>query len=222
MLSRYDLSIALLHGSSPVFYCAPETVIQYPGELTAAPNNEVHSQNNNGLIRQLDDNLAAAYQAVRRFCLMVNLRLPVKQIINLVIIHETMTSVMYRLLYTSFAAESINKALQLGLLAFSYHLFIQWQDIKLPNRHFLKIYQECIQSLEIMNSVSPHLMLWLLMTGAISLFDITNEAWPRECLLEYINRCQVKTWKEVQDTLESFIWISVLDGQLGEQIYNKL
>lgn len=65
-------------------------------------------------------------------------------------------------------------------------------------------------------------MLWLLMTGAISLFNISNETWLRECLREYIDRCQVHTWKEMQHTLESFMWIAALDERLGKQIYDEL
>lgn len=133
MLHRYDLSIALLNGSSPVFYYQPqEPVILYPEQLLSAPDDEMYSQDNIGSIRQLNNNLATACQIVRRFCLMVNLALQAQQIINPGIIHETMTSVMYRLLHMSFAVGVIDKAVQLGLLTFSYHLFIQWQDIKLP------------------------------------------------------------------------------------------
>ena len=153
---------------------------------------------------------------------MVNLGMQSQQIINTEIIHDTMTSVMYRLLHKSFAAGVIDKAVQLGLLAFSYHLFIQWQDIKLPYQYFPKTYQDCIQSLRVADSVSPRLMLWLLTIGSISLFDISNETWLREYMREYIHRCQVKTWKEMQDILECFMWIALLDEHLGKQIYDEL
>jgi hypothetical protein len=65
-------------------------------------------------------------------------------------------------------------------------------------------------------------MLWLLTIGSISLFDISNETWLREYMREYIRRCQVKTWKEMQDILESFMWIALLDEHLGKQIYDEL
>src|SRR6187402_959289 len=219
MFHRNDLSIALLNGLSPVFYHGPEEpVIPYPGQLLSAADDEMYSQDNIVLIQQLDDDLVIVCQIVRRFCLMINLGTEAQQFITSEIIHETMTSVMYRLLHMRFAAGVIDKAVQLGLLAFSYHLFIQWQDIKLPYQHFPRSYQDCIESLKKIDDVSPRLMLWLLMTGAISLFNISTETWLRECLREYIDRCQVTTWKEMQDILESFMWIALLDKQLGKQI----
>jgi hypothetical protein len=222
-LHRYDLSIALLNGSNPVFYYQPqEPVDLYPGQLLSAPDDEMYSQDNLWLIQRLDDDLLIAYQIMRRFCLMVNFGTQGQRIINPDIIHETMTSVMYRLLHTSFAAGSIDKTVQVGLLSFSYHLFIQWQDIKLPYQHFPKTYQDCIQGLEVIDTISSRLMLWLLMTGAISLFHISNETWLREDLREYIYRCQVKTWKELQDILESFMWVTVLDEQQGKQVYHEI
>ena len=208
---------------NPVFYYQPQEPLKlYPGQLLSAPDDEMYSQDNFWLIQRLDDDLVIICQIMRRFCLMVNLGTQGQRIINQDIIHETMTSVMYRLLHTNFAAGSVNKIVQLGLLSFSYHLFIQWQDIKLPDQHFSKTYQDCIQSLEVFDTVSPRLMLWLLMTGAISLFHISNEKWLREDLREYIYRCQVKSWKELQDILESLMWIAVLDEQLGKQIYYEV
>jgi hypothetical protein len=220
MLHRCDLSIALLNGSSPVFYCQPqEPFIQYPGQLLSAPDDEMNSQDNVRFIGLLDADLVTACQIVRRFCLMVDLGTQTQQTIDPEIIHEIMTSVMYRLLHKSFASGSVDKAVQLGLLACSYHLFLQWQDIKLPYQHSPKIYQDCIQSFKTLNKVSPRLMLWLLMTGAISLFNVSKETWLRESLREYISRCQVKTWKEMQENLESFMWIPLLDKQMEELIY---
>jgi hypothetical protein len=223
MLHRYDLSIALLNGSSPVFYNQPqEPVILYPRQLLIAPANETYSQEYIGLRSQLDDNLVTAYQIIRRFCLMVNTGTQTQQVIDTDIVHETMTSVMYRLINMNIPAGAIDKAVQLALLAFSYHLFIQWQDIRLPYQHFPKAYQDSIQNLEAVDDVSPRLMIWLLMTGAISVFDISNNMWLQESLRDYIHRCQVETWTEMRDILDSFIWNDLLDKQLGKQIYDSL
>jgi hypothetical protein len=223
MLRRYDLSIALLNGSSPTFYQGyQEPVIPYPKQLVSFHGDELCSQDMIMLIRQLDDDLLTAYQTLRRFCSMVNFGTRTQQKINPEIIHETMTSVMYRLLNTSFIDGSIDQAVQIGLLAFSYHLFIQWQDIRLPYQHFPRIYRDCIQTLKVVDSVSPRLMLWLLMTGAISLFNVSEETWLKDLLWEYVSICQVRTWKEMRDILKSFMWIPLLDEQMGKQIYEEI
>jgi hypothetical protein len=218
---RYDLSIALLNGSRPVFYNQPqEPVIPYPALSTI--ENNMYPPEITWLIQQLDGDLVTACQNMRRFCFLTDLGTQAQQIITPEIIHETMTSVMYRLLHMRFAAGVIDEAVHLSVLVFSYHLFIQWRDIKLPYEHLPKIYYDCIQRFRIGNNVSPRLMLWLLMTGAISLFNVSNESWLRELLQEYIGRCQVKTWNELQEVLKSFMWISLLDAQMGMQIYDEL
>jgi hypothetical protein len=65
-------------------------------------------------------------------------------------------------------------------------------------------------------------MLWLLMTGANSVFSISDEAWLMGHLRKHANRCNVKTWKDMQGILKSFMWIGFLDEQPGKYIYDLL
>jgi len=159
---------------------------------------------------------------MRRFCLLVNLGTQTQGFIRLEIIQETMTAVIYRLLHMGFAAGSLNETVRHGLLAYSHHVFLQWQDVKLPHYHFPTAYRTCILHHKLFDEVSSQLMLWLLMTGANSVFNISDEAWLREYLREHANRCQVKTWKEMQDILKSFMWITLLDEQPGLYIFDLL
>jgi len=121
-----------------------------------------------------------------------------------------------------FAADSVDEVVRLGLLAFSHHVFLQWQDIKLPYHHFPTMYRNCILHVKPVDGVASQLMIWLFMTGAISLFTISDEAWLRKYLREHAKRCQTKTWKDMQDILKSFMWIALLDEQPGKPIYDLL
>jgi hypothetical protein len=197
-------------------------VIKYPEKLLPASDDKVCSQDNIEFIRNIDNDLAMAWRVMRRFCLLVNLGTQTQRLIYPEIIRETMTAVIYRLLHMGFAAGSIDETVRLGLLAFSHHVFLQWQDIKLPYYHFPTTYKNCILGLKLADRVSSQLMLWLLMTGANSLFNVSDEAWLRENLREHTDRCQVKTWKEMQEILKSFMWIALLDEQPGKQIYDSL
>lgn len=224
MIYRCDLSIALLTGSNPVFHYRPhEPMILHPGPLSPTLDEEMQSQDILELYRNLDADLASTCQTMRQFCAMVTERRQADQLVPPKIVHETMTSAIYPLLHSKFA-ENIDRAVQLGLLAYSYHLFLQLQDIKLQYKHlsFLTTYQDCICHLLTIDDVSPRLVLWLLMVGAISLFDISDESWLRDYLNEYIDRCQVHTWEEMQDLLDSFMWIAFLDEQPGKDIYHKV
>jgi hypothetical protein len=223
ILRRYDLAVALLNGSNHVFFRQPsEPVIEYPQKLLLASHKKMFSQDNIEFIPNIDDDLATAWRVMRRFCFLVNLGTQTQRPIHLEIIYETMTAVIYRLLDMGFIAGTINEAVRYSLLAFSYHVFLQWQDIRLPYYYFPTAYRSCILQLELVNGVSSQLILWMLMTGANSVFNILDEAWLREYLGEHANRCQVKTWKEMQDILKSFMWIELLDGEPGKCIYDLL
>lgn len=222
MLRRYDLGNALLTGSNTVFFCEPsEPVPEYPEELLSAADKNIHSKDIN-LTQSFDANLAAAWGVMKRFCLLINLGTQTQRFIRPDLIHQTMTAVMYRLLHMSFTAGSIDDVLRHGLLAFSYHVFLQWQDVKLPYDYFTTIYKQCILRLKLIDRASPQLMIWLLMIGAISVFDISDEAWMRAELQQHAKECQVKTWKEMQDILKSLMWVLLLDEERGAHVYEIL
>ncbi|KAJ9609428.1 hypothetical protein H2200_005755 [Cladophialophora chaetospira] len=220
---RCDLRIALLNDSQPVFYCQPSGPIpDYPNELLPSSKDKMSMQNDNDLIRNLDKNLATAWRVMSKFCLLVNLSTQTKRLIYPEFIHETLISVVYRLLNTGFAVGSLEEVVRLGLLAYSHHVFLQWQDVKLPLYPLLNAYRDAVLGLDVVDSASSELILWLLMTAAISLFNISDETWLRDCLWKHINKCQTGTWKGLQEILKSFMWIGLLDDEPGRQTYDRL
>ncbi|KAI8959062.1 hypothetical protein F5Y11DRAFT_334300 [Daldinia sp. FL1419] len=220
---RCDLAVALLGGSSPVFFVQPsEPVAEYPEKLLPASDDGSFPQDDMNLLRITDNDLAIVWRVLKRFCSFVHLGTQTRRTIRPDIIYETMIAAMYRLLHMRFSIRSIDNAVRQGLLAFCYHVFLQWQDIKPRCCHFTTAYQACILDLESHEGVSPRLMLWLLMTGAVSIFNIADEAWLRECIEVNIGRCKIRTWKEMHGLLKSFMWIDALDEQQGRNIYNCL
>lgn len=207
-----------------MFFRQPsEPVPEYPEKLIRASGDEVYSPDNIELLRTMDPELATAWRAMRRFCLLVNLGTQIQRLIYHEIILETMTAVFYRLLDMDFADGSVDQVLRLGLLAFCHHVFLQWQDIRLPYDRFPADYRNCILDIkQTAEGVSDQVMLWLLMTGAVSLYNISDEAWLRDYLEEYADRCRMKTWKEMQESLKSVMWIVLLDEQPGKQTFDLL
>ena len=224
IIHRCDLGIAVLNGSIPVFFRQPsEPMIEYPEKLLPTSDDKLGFQDGNiELIPNLDNDLATCWQVMRRLCLLVNLGTQTQRLVRPNIVYEAMAAVLYRLLHMCFAAGSTDQTVRHGLVAFSYHVFLQWQDVKLPYNHFPATYKDCILGLKLVDGVSSQLMLWLLMTGAISFFNLLDEGWLKEYLREHANKCQVKTWKEMQGILKSFMWIGLLDDQPGKQIYDLL
>ncbi|KIW67594.1 hypothetical protein PV04_06832 [Phialophora macrospora] len=220
---RSDLRIALLDDSNPVFFRqSSEPVGEYPKQLLPAAGDDMSNQDNFELIRTVDKDLATAWWVMRKFCLLVNLGTQTQRPMYPKIIYETMVTVMYRLLHVSFAAGSVDEAIRLGLLAFCHHVFLQWQDVKLPRYRFLTTYRNCIVRLKLVIGVSSKLMLWLLMTGANSLFEMSEEPWLRDKLRECVTKCEVKAWKGMEEILRSFMWIELLDERPSKQIYASL
>ncbi|OTA82011.1 hypothetical protein M434DRAFT_17168 [Hypoxylon sp. CO27-5] len=221
---RVDIGVALLNSSKPVFFRQPlEPMVGYPEKLLLASDDKTYcSEGNFKLMEVLDNELARCWQVMRRFCLLVNLGMQTQRLVRLETTHRTMTALMYRLLHMSFTAGSIDEAIRHGLLAFSYHVFLQWQDIIPPYHQFAAAYKSCILDIKNTDGISSQLMLWLLMAGAVSVFKVSDETWLRELTKEYYNICQVRTWKEMRDILKSYMWVVTLGEEAGKRIHTSL
>lgn len=222
-LYRCDLGVALLNGSCPVFFIQPsEPMAEYPEKLMPASVDGALSRGDMKQVGITEDELVTAWRVLKRFCLFIDLGTQTRQTVRSDIIYETMTAVTYRLLHMRFSSGSADEAVRQGLSAFCYHVFLQWQDIKPPYCDLAVAYQISIFSLVPSDAVSSQLILWLLIIGAISIFNISDEVWLRERIEEHVGRCHIKTWREMQDILKSFMWIAVLDEQSGRRIYDFL
>ena len=196
---------------------------EYPKALLSTTSGTNKFQNTNDeLTRNLDTGLATCWQVLRRFCLLVNLAAQTQASIHAELIYGTMIAVMYRLLRMSFSPGSLDQCIRHGLVVFSYHIFLQWQDVRLPYTHFPNIYKEHVLTLKLTGGVSSHLMLWLLMTGATSLYQVEDEEWLRLGLREHVEKCQVRTWNEIQDILKSYMCIVLLDDRPGKGIFDLI
>lgn len=174
------------------------------------------------LLHNVDKDLATAWLVMKRFCYLVNLSTQTARFIRLEVIHETMIAIFYRLLDMKFDGGSMDESIRQGLLCFCYHIFLQWQDIRLPYHHFPTVYRSCFREVEQAGGISSQFTLWMLMIGAIAIFDVSEEPWLRKSLREYASSCGVKTWKEMQEILKSFLWISLLNDQPGKQIFGLI
>jgi len=223
MLRRCDLGIALLANSDPVFYRQPaEPLPDYPEQVISSFSPSIYSQEDMQLVQDLNGHLAEVWLVMRKFCLLANLGTQTRMLIQTATIYGTMTAVMYRLLRMDFAAGTLDESSRLGLLAFTHHIFLQWQDMRLPCHPLSESYRNYLQVHALGDTIPPRISLWLLMIGAISLFSVSDELWLADYLRRQAERCGVKTWKDGQEILKSSMWISLLDDKSGKQIYDSL
>ncbi|CAI6041439.1 unnamed protein product [Clonostachys chloroleuca] len=218
-IMRCDLGIALLNDSNPVFFQYPSDHLNfYPVELLVSPDEDQYSMGHAQLFENLHQDLLTVWKVLKRFCMLVNLASQTQQLMKIEIIHQTMTSTMYRLLAFRFPSNSLDESVRLALLAFTHHVFIQWLDIRLPNKPFTTKYQSHVDGLDL----SPPAMIWIYMIGALSITDPARGEWANRGLHKYSIRCGVKKWKDVQFILNSFLWIPLLDDVPGERVFNVL
>jgi hypothetical protein len=133
---------------------------------------------------------------------------------------NTMASVMYRLLdMKDFDPNSPNEAIRLGLLAFTSHTFLHFQNVKPPQTDFPRKYRKCLQNIEC-SVHAASTVLWLLIIGAISVFTLTDDHWPMPLLRNQMRLCQIYEWEDLHSHLEDFLWINVLHDKPGERVFS--
>ncbi|ETS86475.1 hypothetical protein PFICI_00303 [Pestalotiopsis fici W106-1] len=225
---RCDLSIALLACSDPVFYCTPhEPVPDYPPEVFpdfgVGHGGGAYLQEDQRVIHFLHKSTAQVWLAMRKFCLLANLGTQTRMRLSPIAIYGTMRAVMYRLLRMKYEAGTLDESLRLGLLAFTHHVFLQWQDMKMPPHHpFSGIYRHYLQDYALKDTMPPHLSLWLLMIGEVSSFSLSGE-WPlRDHLQTQIEKNGIRSWNDMVYVLKSSLWISILDDRSGNIIYDTI
>jgi hypothetical protein len=76
--------------------------------------------------------------------------------------------------------------------------------------------------LKVTDGVPLELVLWLLMVGVLSFFNLAEDASLRDVFREYANKCKVTTWSKMQELLKTFAWIELLDQHAGKSIFASL
>jgi hypothetical protein len=78
-------------------------------------------------------------------------------------------------------------------------------------------FRDCLAMLTTTSSpIFPQLMLWLLMAGAVSIFDACNNEWLKPFLLVNIGLSEIDSWSQMQDLLKSFMWIPLVHDKPGK------
>ncbi|KAI1080350.1 hypothetical protein F5B20DRAFT_540274 [Whalleya microplaca] len=223
---RWDIGMTLRSGVKPLFFsdASWEPPIPYPSR---ALSSELEFFNTRGSIcipeerfQGVDNDLVKAWENTFRFSLLVNLAFETAHKIPKEILLDTMASVMYRLLQMSFETGSVDEAMRLGLLAFSSSIFLQWQGVKLSYEHLPVTYRACLVNLKLSDG-SPPLLLWLLVIGSIAIFGEPDSVWLKPWLRVNINLCGVTSWGEMQEILQSFLWIGLVHDKPGKALFDS-
>lgn len=224
---RCDLGIVLHCGSDPLFFNnhTHKTIFWPYPDLTALLKlarsaTSTSPQQLNTLTGNTGDELSDAWNALSEFCWVTNYAIKSSQYISMDTYLDSMASIMYRLLNMRFESGSSNDAFRLGLLAFSCSVFLQWKTIGLTYTHLASEFRGCLIRL-VSPDMPTQLLLWLVMVGAVSVFDVADYAWLEPLLLSKLSDCQITSWERLQQLLNSIMWIGLVHDTAARRMFNS-
>lgn len=178
------------------------------------------SQMRDSFLNDVHHDIAASWLVLQRFCSLVNLAAQSQGVLPMQLHVQTMASVMYRLLdLDRFQAKSLDEMVRLGILAFTHHIFLQYQHLKLPYSHFQDILERSLVGLELAENARPQLTLWILMVAAISIPNIAEDIWLFISLRTLFQLCKIMSWADLRGLMKAMIWIDVVHDKPGKDIY---
>ncbi|KAI8631890.1 hypothetical protein F5Y19DRAFT_422438 [Xylariaceae sp. FL1651] len=225
---RSDIGLSLHSGTAPLFSQDPLADHQWPYPQTAFSHiqddyypNILFSVSSSSL-DCLDHELNQAWRVLRSFSLQVNNAAFTNSRLSRELLLDTMTSVMYRLLYLRFTPASLNEVVRLSLLAFCSGVFIQWQQgIPMGPTYFPISFQESLAHFRRADDL-PYFMLWVLMVGAMAVFSEDDNMWLRPWLKTNMKLCGVDSWNGMRAILHSFLWIDMVHEYPAHGIFAEI
>lgn len=119
-----------------------------------------------------------------------------------------------------FHSNSQDEAVRLGLLAFSSGVFLQWRGMGVRYPHFTSLFQTCLEDVS-ESRIPSELMTWLLMVGAVGVFDASDDVWLKPLLSSSLGKCGIGSWTELRELLESFLWIELVFDKPGRRMFES-
>jgi len=224
---KIDLGVVIETDSKPVFFnsSSDELFIPYPEQISTMMSKKTYIMHrpfsSEEFLDDIDKELATVWRATKEFCSLINRSTQTKRKLSEGTLFETIASIMYRLLYISFASDSLDEAIRLCLLAFATHVFLQWPSARMQNAHLSTRFRGCLVNLTVVRERLCPILLWLLMIGAISVFGEADDQWLKPWLRSSIEMCEVGSWDELRDIMGSVIWINLVYDKPGKDIFDS-
>ena len=213
---RVDLSYALYSGQPPVFgFIAPwyPTVEELESWKIAAT---YLPQLVTGVMGK---DLAATYRNLRVLSDVLNAEATRQKPLTTPEFQTRLCSIQYQLLKLQGRLDNVvAETFRLAMLAILATTF-QVPGNKLEFPYLAQKFRACIIDTQTSAIDSQNVMLWFLVVGAISTFDLT-ETWLRERWK--IEVPSPMTWDEARRRLKTVVWIDAIHDKTGQEVFENL
>lgn len=168
----------------------------------------------------MNEELLQAWAVMSDFTNIINLAVESGQCISVDTFLDTMASVMYHLLDLDLDENSADEALRLGLLTFSCSVFLHWHRLGMSYPRIKAAFRDCLLKLGGLH-ISSSLALWMLMIGAIALFDAKDDWWFKPLFASHLKLCQIDSWDKMLRLLESFMWVGLIHDKPAKIVFDS-
>ena len=212
---RADLTIAMFTDSKPKFFRDNISWGPYilKGQKTSLESLPRH-------FAGLDMKLSNIWADLREFTKSANLAFQTGQKMDGVLFQEILISVQYRLLHLDVSTCSQNKAIHLGMLAFSTNVFVQMQGLAIRFERLSAQLRDCVLGLQGLEDDSMlNFKLWLLLVARMSIVTGARDSWLKPELKKTLEALGLASWTSMRDRLKGYLWIGVLHDNGGKKAF---
>jgi hypothetical protein len=218
ILISVDLGHSLRTGSDPLFFTDP--VPWGPVFYNVGPlfKSDGYDPSAFGLE---DTKVSSIFRDLQYYISLINGAIITKQRRRETEFQVVLGSVQYRLMQLQGTLDNLlSECLRLALLAFLTTTFqmpgrmIRYPD--LANR-----FRDCCRAVEV-GDTKPQmhdLMLWLLMVGAISVFETDDERWMHK---RWCADAPDMSWPDARERLRKIMWMDAIHETVGEHAFEAL
>lgn len=175
-------------------------------------------------VNALDPRLSSCWKDLHAFSCMSNLAYQTTQKLSPHTYNEMMISILYRLLSLSFAENTPQEAIRIGLLTFSSTIFLTRLYMKQPYPLLFNLFGTALSNLcqpAKFNMPRP-IMLWLMILYHVVAykqpsFDEWQSIWLRKAIL--FNGISV--WLEARRILKSIMWVDFVHDVPGKKAFEE-
>ena len=208
MISRADLVTAMLIDNTPMFFSEGISWEPYIAKLrniscTTVP---VH-------LAALDPKLSNVWADLRDFSRSANLAFQTGQKMDCIQFQEILISIQYRLQLLNICAPSLDRAVHVGMLAYSTNVFLQLQGLAGLSA---KLRDSILGLQDTSHLATAEFKLWLLFIARMSIVVAYEDSWIHFEMSKALQILGLSSWTAVREKLKQYLWIDKLHDKGAE------